>query len=135
MIGATFALALGAMLLAIYRSSGSPAGAGVLVFIGAWVVAIGCAMQLSAILERLAPAGWWRLLLKSAAWALVVTATASAIIRAPGPELLTGLLTVPPLVGLAGVLAGRQDDRIALGFLVVALALSVLLIPAAVERL
>lgn len=135
MIGATLALALGATLLAVYRFAGSPLGAGVLVFIGAWMVAIGCATQLSAILDRAALAGLWQLLLKAVAWTLVVVATAWAIIRAPGPELLTGLLTVPPLIGLAGVLASGHDRRIALAFLVVALAMSALLIPAALERL
>jgi hypothetical protein len=37
-LGATLALTLGATLLGAYRVSGSPAGAGVVVFIGAWFV-------------------------------------------------------------------------------------------------
>lgn len=135
MIGATLALALGATLLAAYRFSGSPVGAGVLVFIGALVVGIACAMQLGAVVDQVRLAGGWRMLLKIAAWALVVTATGWAILSAPGPELLTGLLIVPPLVGIIGTAAGGHDRRAALGFLVVALALSALLIPAALERL
>ena len=133
MIAATFALALGAMLLAAFRISGSPVGAGVLVFLGAWFVAIGCALHLTATIDRLALAVGWRMGLKLAAWAFVVGATVWAIARAPGPELLTGLLTVPVLVGVAGILP--QARAAALGFLVLALALSAFLLPAAIERL
>ena len=135
MIGATFTLALGAMFLAVFRLSGSPVGAGVLVFVGACVVAMACAMQLGAILDRSALAVAWRVLLKVAAWALIGSATGWAILRAPGPELLTGLLTVPPLVGVFGVAASGHDRRAAAGFLIVALGLSALLVPAALERL
>jgi hypothetical protein len=135
MIGATLALALGASFLAAFRLSGSPGGAGVLVFLGACLVAIGCAMQIGAILDRVVVAGGWRWLLTSAAWALVASATGWAILRAPGPELLTGVLTVPPIVGVVGVMVCGDDRGRALGFLAVALGLSVLLIPAALERL
>ena len=135
MIGAALALATGVTVLAVYRLSGSPAGAGVLVFIVAWVVAIGCAMQLSAVLDRLPVGGAWRFLLKATAWAVVVMLTGWVMLRAPGPELLTGLLTVPALIGIVAVMAGGPDRRIAVVFLAVALALSALLVPAAMERL
>jgi hypothetical protein len=65
----------------------------------------------------------------------VLAATGWAILRAPGPELLTGLLTAPVLVGLGGIVVAREDRWAAVGFLVVALALSGVLIPAALERL
>jgi hypothetical protein len=135
MIGATLALTLGATFIVVFRLSGSPTGAGVLVFLGACLVAIGCAMQLGAILDRVVVAGGWRWLLKTAAWALVVAATGGAILRAPGPELLTGVLIVPPIVGVVGVLACGDERGKALGFLAVALGLSALLIPVALGRL
>jgi hypothetical protein len=135
MIAATLSLALGAILLGAFRVSGSPAGGGVVVFVGAWLVAIGCALQLGAILDRVALASGGRIVLKFATWAFVLGATAWAMARAPGPELLTGLLTVPPLVGMAGVIIARRDRWPALGFAIVALALSALLVPAALERL
>jgi hypothetical protein len=135
MIGATLALTLGATLLGAYRLSGSPAGAGIVVFLGAWFVAFGCALQLGAILDRVTLASAWRFLLKVTAWAVVLAATGWAILRAPGPELLTGLLTAPVLVGLGGIVVAREDRWAAVGFLVVALALSGVLIPAALERL
>jgi len=135
MIGSTLVLALGATLLAAFRVSGSPAGAGVLVFVGTWFVAIGCALHLSAILDRMGLAIGWRTSLKLAAWALTLGATAWAMARAPGPELLTGLLTVPALVGVAGTVPAGSDRWSSLGFAFVALALSALLVPAALDRL
>ena len=135
MIGSTLALAVGATLLAAFRVSGSPAGAGVLVFLGAWFVAIGCALHLGAILDKAALAIGWRISLKLAAWALIVCATAWAMARAPGPELLTGLLTVPGLVAIAGTVLARRDRWSALGFAFVAVALTAMLVPAALERL
>ncbi len=135
MLGATTALALGATLLAAFRVSGSPGGAGVVVFIGAWLVAIGCAMHLGATLDRRALARGWRIGLKLAAWALTLGATAWAMTRAPGPELLTGLITVPPAVGLAGIVLAPDDRWPALGFALVALALTAILVPAALQRL
>ena len=135
MIGATVALTFGASLLAAYRVSGSPAGAGVVVFAGAWLVAVGCALQLGAIFDRVTPPGAWRFLAKVAIWAVALATTGWAILRAPGPELLTGLLTVPAIVGLVGAFVARQDRWAAVAFLVVALALSGVLVPAALERL
>ena len=135
MIAATLGLALGTILLGAFRASGSPSGAGVVVFVGAWLVAIGCAIQLGAILERVVPASGWRIILKLATGAMILGATAWAMARAPGPELLTGLLTVPALVGVAGVILARRDRWPALGFALVALALSAVLVPAALERL
>jgi hypothetical protein len=110
MIGATLALTLGATLLGAYRVSGSPAGAGIVVFLGAWFVAVGCALQLGAILDRVTLAGALRFLLKVTAWAAVLAATGWAILRAPGPELLTGLLTVPVLSVLWGSLSRVRTD-------------------------
>ena len=105
-------------------------------FVGTWFVAIGCAMHLSAILDRMGRlAIGWRTSLKLAAWALTLGATAWAMARAPGPELLTGLLTVPALVGVAGTALARSDRWSSLGFAFVALALSALLVHAALERL
>ena len=135
MIGSALALAVGAALLAAFRLSGSPVGAGVLVFVGTWFVAIGCALHLSAILDRMALAIGWRISLKLAAWALTLGATGWAIARAPGPELLTGLLTVPTLVGIAGTVLAGSDRWSSLGFAFVALALSAILVPAALERM
>lgn len=135
MIAATFALAFGAILLSAYRLSGSPAGAGVVVFLGAWIVALGCASQVGAILDRVARDSGWRFLAKLAAWAVVLGVTGWAMLRAPGPELLTGLLIMPVVVGLVGTLVARQDRWGAVAFLIVALALSAMLVPAAIERM
>lgn len=135
MIGSTLALAFGATLLAAFRLSGSPAGAGVLVFVGTWSVAIGCGLHLGAILDRVDLATGWRIALKLATWALVLAGTIWVILRAPGPELLTGLLTVPVIVGVAGIFLPRTGRGAALGFLVLALALSAFLVPAALDRL
>ena len=135
MIGSTLALALGATFIAVFRVSENPLGAGVLVFLGAWFVAIGCALHLSAILDRVALAIGWRISLKLAAWALTLGATAWAIARTPGDELLIGLLTVPVLVALAGIVLAGRDRWSALGFAAVALALSALIAPAALELL
>ena len=51
MLAATLTLAMGLSLLAAFRLSGSPIGAGVVVFVGAWLVAIACAIQLGAIVD------------------------------------------------------------------------------------
>ena len=135
MIRSTFALALGVTFIAVFRVSGNPLGAGVLAFLGAWFVAIGCALHLAAVLDSLAIAIGWRISLKVAAWALILGATAWAIARTPGPELTFGLLTVPVLVAVAGIgLAGR-DRWPALGFAAVALVLSALLVPPALRLL
>ena len=135
MIGSTLVLALGATLLAAFRVSGSPIGAGVVVFVGVWFVAIACALHLGAIRDRMGLAMGLRISLKLAAWALTLGATAWAMARAPGPELLTGLLTVPVVVGMVGALLAGRDRSASLGFAFVALALSALLVPAALERL
>ena len=136
MIGATLALALGATLFAVYRFSGSPAaGAHGLVWISVWLVAIGCGMQLAAIVDRSPLATTWAIILKAATWAVMLAAAAWAIYLAPGGILLIGLLTVPPLVGIVGVVAGRRDRLAALSFLVVAFGEAAVHIPAALERL
>jgi hypothetical protein len=133
MIGSTLALAVGATFIAVFRMSGNPLGAGVLAFLGAWFVAIGCALHVSAILDRVALTSGWRISLKLAAWALILGATAWAIARTPGGELTIGLLTAPVLVALAGVVLAGRDRWPALGFAAVALALSALLVPAALR--
>ena len=135
MIGSTLALAVGATFIAVFRASGNPLGAGVLAFLGACFVAIGCAMHLSAILDRVALASGWRIFLKLAAWALTLGATAWAIARAPGPELTIGLLFAPPLIAICGIVLAGRDRWSALGFAAVALALSALLVPAALRLL
>jgi hypothetical protein len=135
MIGATLALALGATFLAVFRLSGSPVGADGLVWIGVWLVAIGCAMQLGAILDQVRLATIWLVILKTATWAVTLAATAWAIYLAPGSELLSGLLIVPPVVGIGGLVAGTRHRSAALAFLAFALGLSALFIPAALERL
>jgi hypothetical protein len=135
MIGATLALALGATFLAVFRLSGSPVGADGLVWIGVWLVAIGCAMQLGAILDQVPLATIWRVFLKTATWAVTLAATAWAIYLAPGSELLIGLLIVPPSVGIVGTVAGKRERPAALAFLALALGLSALFMPAALERL
>jgi hypothetical protein len=135
MIAATLLLALGATLLVVFRLSGSPVGAGVVVFLGAWLVATACAMQLGAIVDRVAAGSGWRIALKVTAWIVTMAATAWAIAQAPGLQLLMGLLIAPVLVGVTGVVAARRDGWPAVPFALVALALSVLLIPAALERL
>jgi hypothetical protein len=134
MIGAALAFALGATLLAAFRLSGSPVGADGLVWIGVWLVAIGCGMQLGAILDQVPVAAIWLVILKTATWAVTLAATAWAIYLAPGLELLAGLLIVPPFVGIVGAVAGRARPA-ALAFLALAVGLSALLIPAALERL
>jgi hypothetical protein len=135
MIGSTLTLGLGATFIAAFRVLENPRGAGVLVFLGAWFVAIGCALHLSAILDRVALAIGWRIFLKLAAWGFSLGATGWAIARTPGDELLIGLLTMPVLVALAGVVLGGRDRWSALGFAAVALALSALLAPAALRLL
>jgi hypothetical protein len=134
MIGATLALAFGATLLAVFRLSGSPVGVDGLVWIGVWLVAIGCGMQLGAIVDRVALAAIRALLVKAATWAVIVAATAWAVYLAPGGILFIGLLTVPPVVGILGVVAGGRDRPAALAFLAVALGESAVHIPAALER-
>jgi hypothetical protein len=134
MIGATLALAFGATLLAVFRLSGSPVGVDGLVWIGVWLVAIGCGMQLGAIVDLVPLAGIRAVALKTATWAVIPAATAWAVYLAPGGVLLTGLLTVPPFVGIIGVVAGERDRPAALAFLVVALGESAVHIPAALER-
>ena len=135
MIGSTLALALGATFIAAFRVLENPRGAGVLVFLGAWFVAIGCALHLGAILDRVSLASRWRISLKLAAWALTLGATAWAIARTPGDELLVGLLTVPVLVAFAGIVLAGRDRWSALGFAAVALALSAVIAPAALRLL
>lgn len=92
-------------------------------------------MQLGAVIDRVVVPSALRILLMIAAWAVMVIATGWAILRAPGPELLTGLLTVPPIIGVIGVTADRRDRRSALGFLIAALGVVALLIPAVLERI
>ena len=136
MIGATLAVALGATLLAVFRLSGSPgASAHGLVWISVWLIAIGCAMQLNAILDRTPMPAIWALIVKAASWAMVLATTAWAVYLAPGGILLVALLVVPPLVGMVGVVAAKRQRPAALTFLAVALGESAVHLPAAIERL
>lgn len=135
MIGATLVLALGATLLAVFRLSGSPVGAHAVVWLAVWLIAIGCGMQLGAILDQAPLAAVWRVILKTATWAVTLAATAWAVYLAPGGILLSGLLLVPPLVGIVGVMAGKRERPAALTFLVVAIVGSAVHIPAALGRL
>ena len=135
MIGATLVLALGVTFLAVFRLSGSPLGADGLVWTGVWLVAIGCAMQLGAILDQVPLATIWLVILKTATWTLTLAATAWAVYLAPGSELLSGLLIGPPFVGTLGMVASRRDRPAALAFLALALGLSALFMLAALERL
>ena len=76
MTGATLALALGATFLGVFRLSGNPVGADALVWTGVWLVAIGCGMQLGAIIDRVFLAAIWSVILKAATWVVTVAATA-----------------------------------------------------------
>ena len=135
MIGATLALALGATLLAVFRLSGSSAaGAHGLVWISVWLIALGCGMQVGAIIDRSGGTAIWTVIGKTATWAAVLAATVWGIYLAADGVLLIALLTVPPVIGMVGVVVGKGDRSAALAFLAVALGESALHIPAALGR-
>lgn len=129
MLGSTMALAMGFFLLAAVRLSGNPRGPGFAVFIATLFVALGCAMHLGAMFDRLITPSPWRVVLKLVAWILIGAGTAWVIERAPGDELLVALLIVPGAIGIAAVLVARRDRWSAVPFLGLAVLLVVLLGP------
>ena len=89
----------------------------------------------AAIVDQTPLTAIWAVILKTATWAVILAAAGWAIYLAPGGILLIGLLTVPPLVGVVGVVVGNRDRLAALAFLAVAIGESAVHIPAALERL
>jgi hypothetical protein len=111
MLVSTMALAMGLLLLMAARLSGNPIAYGFVVLVGILLVALSCAMHLGAVLDRLyESAAALRVGAKLGVWLLVGGGTAWLIGRAPGDEVLFGLMIVPPAVGIAGV-AVAQDER------------------------
>ena len=115
----THALAIGLVFLAVARLSGNPSAYGLVVFVGIVFVAMGCAMHLDAVLDRLleSAAEPWRVSAKVVAWLTVSAGTAWLIGRAPGEEVLLGLMLAPPAVGVAGLVVARGDRWPAIAFL------------------
>jgi hypothetical protein len=134
LIGSNLALATGVMFLAAARLSDNAGGRGAIVFVGLVSVAIACALHLSVLTSRVRLPAAARGLLVTACWIFAAAGTVWIIERAPGPELVIALVTVPPLVGLAGLLAHRTDRWPALAFLGLSLLLSALLAPVWMAR-
>jgi hypothetical protein len=121
-LGSTLALAMGLVLLAAARLSGNPTAYGLVVFVGLVIVAISCAMHLSAVIDRLpgSAALPWRLSAKVVGWLLVSGGTAWLIGRAPRDDVLVALLLVPATLGIAGVAVAPDNRWPAVAYLAVA---------------
>ncbi|MGH2417222.1 MAG: hypothetical protein ACRDFY_02715 [Candidatus Limnocylindria bacterium] len=135
-MASTLALAMGLVFLAAARISGNPTAYGLVVFVGILFVAIACAMHVSAALDgrfRSGPAAW-RLVAKVGIWLLVGGGTAWLIGRAPGEEVLIGLLAAPLAVGIAGLLVAHDNRWPAVAFLAVAGLLAALIASVLVAR-
>ena len=121
MLQSTLALAMGLLFLVAARLSGNPSAYGLVVFVGFLFVAIGCALHLGAVLDRLfGSAAGWRVSAKVAAWLAIGAGTAWLIGRTPSEEVLLALVLAPPAVGVAGLVVARDNRWPAIAFLVVA---------------
>lgn len=122
MLLSTLALAMGLVFLAAARLSGNPSAYGLVVFVGFVFVAVGCAMHLDAVLDRLlgSVAAPWRVSAKMVAWLAVGAGTAWLIGRTPSEEVLLALVLAPPAVGVAGLVVARDNRWPAMAFLGVA---------------
>ncbi len=130
MLQSTLALAMGLLFLVVARLSGNPSAYGLVVFVGFVFVAIGCAMHLDAVLDRLfgsVAEQPWRVPAKVVAWLAVGAGTAWLIGRTPGEEVLLALVLAPPAVGVAGLVVARDNRWPAIAFLGVAGMLIVLI--------
>jgi hypothetical protein len=113
---------MGLVFLAVARLSGNPSAFGLVVFVGIVFVAIGCAMQLDAVVARLleSAAEPWRTSARVVAWLVVSAGTGWLIGRAPGEEVLLGLVLAPFAVGVAALVVARDNRWPAIAFLAVA---------------
>jgi len=120
---------MGLVLLAVARLTGNPSAYGVVVFVGFVFVAVGCAMHLDAVLNRVlrSAAEPWRLSARVVAWLAVSAGTGWLIGRAPRDEVLLGLVMAPAAVGVAGLVVARDNRWPALAFLAVAGMLTALI--------
>lgn len=135
MLGSSLALAMGIVFLAAVRASGQPQAFGVAVFVGIVLVAVACAMHVGAIVDRLDPiAPPFRVAARWIAWVVVAGGTAWLIGRAPGDEVLLGLLIAPTALGIAGMVVAHDDPWPAVAFLALAGLLIVVVGPVWLER-
>jgi hypothetical protein len=130
-IGSALALAMGIVFLAAVRFSGDPQAHGLAVFVGILLVAVGCAMHLHAVLDRLldTAATLWRAGATLLGWLAVGAGTAWLLGRAPGDEVLIALMFAPGTLGVTGRLVARDARWPALVFLALAGVLVALLGP------
>jgi hypothetical protein len=129
MLQSTLALAMGLLFLVVARLTGNPSAYGLVVFVGFVFVAIGCAMHLDAVIDRVfgSAAEPWRVSAKVAGWLAVGAGTAWLIGRTPSEEVLLALVLAPPAVGVAGLVVARDHRWPAVAFLGVAGMLIVLI--------
>ena len=113
---------MGLVFLAVARLSGNPSAYGLVVFVGFVFVAMGCAMHVDALLDRLlgSAAAPWRVSAKLIAWLVVSAGTAWLIGRTPSAEVLLALVLAPLAVGVAGLVVARDNRWPAIAFLAVA---------------
>lgn len=138
MIGSALLIAMAiAMLVPVRMSDTPPEARGLIVVIATLLIAAACSMHLSTVIGGAASiAGPVRPLLVIGAWVTMFAGAVWAMSRAPGTELVVSMMTVPPLVGLAGVVfapGGRRWHGAA--FLGLAVGLALLVFPAWLERL
>lgn len=136
MIGSTWALAMGLALFVAVRLADAPQRFGLAIFVAALLVALGCAMHLGAAiggLGRPPPTARAGLILVS--WVVAGAATAWALARAPGDELLVVMIWGPITVGVIGLAARPSGQRWhAVPFVAVAVALALVLGPVWLAR-
>ncbi len=123
-------------LLVPVRMSDTPESMGLLVVIATLLVAAGCAMHLAALIGVMPVSRALRGVLVVGAWGAMFAGAAWAMSRAPGSELVVAMMTVPPLIGLAGCVWPPEGRPVhGVPFLVLATALALLVLPAWLERL
>jgi hypothetical protein len=125
---------MGLVLLATARLSGNPSAYGLVVFVGFVFVAVGCAMHLGTVVDRLFGSAAGRISAKVVVWLVVGGGTAWLIGRAPREEVLVALALGPAAVGVAGVVVARDERWPAIGFLAVAGLLMALVVAIWVAR-
>ncbi len=136
MIVASLALAFGIVLLIPVRMAETPQALGLVVVIATVLIAAGCALQLSEVIGGASLAAPWRGMLIVAAWLATFGGAVWAISRAPGDELLIALMTAPVAVGTVGATLVTPERRWgSFAFLGLAIGLTLLLLPALLERL